>query len=71
MRKHILERLQLFWKNKLLEVKMSIPFKRLKQVLKSKYYKEFSEWMEGQTTDMKGVYEDDFLRWVQELPVLD
>jgi len=50
---------------------MSIPFKRLKQVLKSKYYKEFSEWMEGQTTDMKGVYEDDFLRWVQELPVLD
>ena len=53
------------------EVKMSIPFKRLKQILKPKYYKEFSKWMEGQTIDMKGVYEHDFLRWVQRLPVTD
>lgn len=50
---------------------MSISFKRLKQILKPKHYKKFSEWMTGQTVDMEGVYEHDFLRWVNELPVTD
>ena len=50
---------------------MSIPFKRLKQILKPKCYKEFNEWMEGQTVDLKGVYEHDFLRWIKELPIED
>tara|TARA_Y100000034_G_C6859671_1_gene391104 strand:- start:1297 stop:1449 length:153 start_codon:yes stop_codon:yes gene_type:complete len=50
---------------------MSIPFKRLKQILKPKYYKEFEKWMHGQTMDEVGVYEDDFVRWVYGLPVVD
>jgi len=50
---------------------MSISFKRIKQILKPEYYKEFNNWMKGQTVDMEGVYEHDFLRWVQELPIID
>ena len=50
---------------------MSISFERLKQILKPGYYKEFSKWITGQTVDIGGVYEHDFLRWVNELPVID
>lgn len=44
---------------------------RLKEILKPKAYKEFEEWMTGQTTSINGVYEDDFLRWVQKRQVVD
>ena len=50
---------------------MAIKFKRIEQVLTKKAYKDFCKFMEGQTVSVEGVYEDDFLRWIQQLPVID
>jgi len=46
-------------------------FERLKEILKEKYYKELCKFMEGQTIDEDGIYEDDFLRWFYKLSVVD
>lgn len=46
-------------------------FERLKEILKSKYYKDLLEFMEGQTVGSNGVYEDDFLKWFYKLEVVD
>ena len=46
-------------------------FERLKEILKAKYYKDLCKFMEGQTVDINGVYEDDFMRWFNKLPVID
>jgi hypothetical protein len=43
----------------------------MKKVLKPKYYKELCKWMEGQTTDEKGIYDDDILRWLEGQGVID
>jgi hypothetical protein len=43
----------------------------IEKILKPKEYKRFIKWMEGQTTDMNGVYEDDFIRFVKGLGVTD
>lgn len=45
---------------------MSIKMERLKKILKTKAYKDFLKFMVGQTCDVNGIYEDDFLRWVKE-----
>ena len=50
---------------------MAIKFKRIEQVLTKKAYKDFCKFMDGQTVSIEGVYEDDFLRWIQKLPVID
>ncbi len=50
---------------------MSIKFERIKEILKPKHYKKFCKFMIGQTMDMEGVYDDDFLRFVKELEVID
>ena len=50
---------------------MSIQFKRIKEVLKPKSYKDFLKFMEGQTVDERGVFEDDFLKWINEQEVTD
>jgi len=46
-------------------------FERFKEILKAKYYKQLIKFMEGQTIDEMGIYEDDFLKWFYELPVTD
>ena len=46
-------------------------FERLKEVLKAKAYKELVKFMEGQTIDDNGIYEQDFLRWFYEQEVID
>jgi hypothetical protein len=50
---------------------MGIKPERIKEVLRTKYYKSFCKFMEGQTMDSEGIYEDDFIRWMQKLPVID
>ena len=55
---------------------MDILMKRIAQMLNKKTLKQFEEFMKGQTVvgNMKGetmVFEDDFLRFVHELPVID
>ena len=50
---------------------MTIPHKRIKEVLSSKAYKDFMDFMYGQTVCSEGVYDDDFLRWIKRLPVTD
>ena len=46
--------------------------KRLKQILKPAYYKDFCEFITGQTTsDAEGCYEWDFLDWLYGRPWLD
>lgn len=50
---------------------MTIPFKRIKEVLKPKYYKDFNKFMEGQTVCVDGVYDDDFFRWLLKLEAVD
>ena len=39
---------------------------RLKQILKAKYYKDLCKFMEGQTVDVNGIYECDFMKWFYE-----
>ena len=50
---------------------MSIPFRRIKEILNAKAYKEFNEFMSGQTVDAEGVFEDGFLRSVLKQEVVD
>lgn len=50
---------------------MEIKFERIKEILRTKHYKDFCKFMNGQTTSMTGVYEDDFLRWVNKMGVID
>ena len=44
---------------------------RLKEILRPKAYKELMKFMEGQTIDANGVYEDDFMRWFYKQEVID
>lgn len=46
-------------------------FERLKEILKAKYYKDLCKFMNGQTCDANGIYEEDFLRWFYKLGVID
>lgn len=48
-----------------------IRFKRLEQVLKKKYYKDFLKFMAGQTITLGGVIDYDFLRWINQMEVID
>ncbi len=54
---------------------MSINLERIKEVLTAKAYKDFSKWFAGQTGELKNgklmVYEEDFIRWMNKLPVID
>lgn len=50
---------------------MTIPFKRIREILKEEQYKKFLKFMEGQTVSEEGVYEDDFMRFVLKLGVVD
>ena len=50
---------------------MSIRFERIKEILNPKMYKNFFDFMEGQTVCADGVSEDDFIRWVNKLGVVD
>ena len=44
---------------------------RLKEILKAKHFKKLMKWMEGQTCDDDGIYEDDFLRWFYRMEIID
>jgi len=52
-----------------------IELTRIKQVLKVQEYRKFMSWMTGQTMEINngkaGVFEDDFIRWVNKLEVID
>jgi len=48
-----------------------IEWKRLKEVLNYEAYKDFSEWMRGQTCVERGVYSNDFVRWLNGGEVID
>ena len=50
---------------------MAIKFKRIERILTKKAFKDFMKFMEGQTVSLDGVYEDDLLRFIQELEVID
>ena len=50
---------------------MVIKWGRIEELLKRTQYKNFCKFMEGQTVDANGVYEDDFLRFVKKQPVID
>lgn len=46
-------------------------YERFKEILKSKAYKDLLNFMEGQTVDENGIYENDFLRWFYNKEVID
>ena len=53
-----------------------VTFKQMKKVLKPKAYKELCDWMNGQTVsvedpDYPQIYDDDLLRWLEGLGVID
>lgn len=53
-----------------------VKLKRIKEVLNKKAYKSFEKFMRGQTMsfDKNGdtiVYDDDFIRFIYKLPVVD
>ena len=50
---------------------MSIKFKRIREVLTKEAYEDFEDFITGQTVTMTGVYEDDFIRWINKLRVVD
>ena len=50
---------------------MTISNSRLEEILKKKQYDDFMKFMEGQTVIEPGVFDDDFIRWVKKLPVID
>lgn len=50
---------------------MVIKSERIKEILTKKALKEFSHFMFGQTITTEGVYDDDFLRFVKQLQVID
>jgi len=53
------------------DVDKMVTFKQMKKVLKPKAYKELCDWMNGQTVDEQGIYDDDLLRWLEGLGVID
>ena len=46
-------------------------FERFKKILKAKAYKDLIKFMEGQTVNGNGIYEDDFMRWFYKQGVVD
>ena len=50
---------------------MGIRFERIKEVLKHEYYEEFEKFMRGQTVGFIEVFDDYFLRWMKEKPIVD
>lgn len=50
---------------------MTIKFDRIREILKTKAYRDFLKFMEGQTVEENGVFDDDFLRFVKKYPVVD
>jgi len=48
-----------------------VKIERHKEILKAKAYKDLMKYMEGQTYDANGIYEDDFMRWFEGLEVMD
>lgn len=51
---------------------MTIYFKKLKQILKPKAYKDFMKYIYGQTTDTEGAtYDHDFTDWVKGKEPMD
>lgn len=45
-----------------------VTFKRLKEILEPKSYRNLVNWMIGQTCVEEGIYEWDFLKWVGTQP---
>lgn len=39
--------------------------------MKAKHFKKLMKFMEGQTVDESGIYEEDFLRWFYKMRVVD
>ena len=54
---------------------MSISLERIKEILKPRQYKNFIKWVGGQTGELINgqlfIYEEDFIRWIRRLPVID
>ena len=55
---------------------MSIKLSRIKEILSKKAYKEFIEFMRGQTVEVgedgkTAIFEDDFIRFVNKQGVID
>lgn len=50
---------------------MTVPFRRIKEILKPRAYRELMDFMEGQTIEFEGIFDDDFMRWVHKIPVID
>ena len=50
---------------------MVIKNSRIKKVLKKSALKDFNNFMTGQTAPIGGIYDNDFLRWIKEWPVID
>lgn len=50
---------------------MTISFERVRELLKTEQYNEFLKFMRGQTITAGGVFDNDFLRFVKRLPVVD
>ena len=48
-----------------------VTFKQMRKILKPKSYKEFVDWMEGQTVKEDEIYDDNLLRWLEGQPVVD
>ena len=53
------------------DVDKMVTFKQMEKVLKKKYYKEFCDWMNGQTVGIDGIFDDDLIRWLEGQPVID
>jgi hypothetical protein len=50
---------------------VTISFERVRELLKTEQYNEFLKFMKGQTVTGEGVFDNDFLRFVKKLPVID
>lgn len=55
---------------------MGISIVRIREILDEDAYDDFNEFMKGQTIefDKHGksvIFEDDFLRWIKKLPIID
>lgn len=48
-----------------------VTWKQLEKKLGKTEYQRFLEWMNGQTTPEKGVYEWDLVRFLNNQPVID
>lgn len=55
---------------------MTIPMSRFGEILRPKAFKDFTKFLQGQTTEMDKdgrslIFEDDFMRWVKKQKVID